>query len=683
MVDATTVTGKATTNFDGPRLRAVCLGLALITLLLYLPVRHHDFIRFDDVEYLSGNPAVQGGLSWRGVVWAFTTWHASNWHPLTWISHMLDWQLFGPEAGAHHLMNVLLHGLNTVLVCVLWFRLTGRLWPAAMVAALFAWHPLHVESVAWASERKDVLSTMFFLLTLMAYARHVRNQPATAGLRATSLLTTRTGWAVIGLFALGLLAKPMLVTLPFVLLLLDYWPLNRLPDRREVLGGLLPLVAEKLPLFVLAAVSCLITFLAQRTEAVVSLDAIPLSLRLGNALQAYGDYLIKMIWPVDLAVFYPFPVTVATGRIFLTASFLLGTSVAVAWAGKSRRYLGLGWCWYLGTLVPVIGLVQVGNQAMADRYTYIPLLGIFVIIAYGGREWLAALQINRIGTGFLACLPLVGCLYATHRQIRHWQDSETLFRHTIAVTKDNAVAHAVLGFALAGQGLKEEAVQEFQTALRIRPDMADVHNDLAVVLQALRRPDEATKHYREAVRLSPRNPLFIANLAQHVAQMGHFDEALAGFRAVLQIEPTNPHLYFLMGKAQRSCGQSESAIQSFRAGLQLAPDDLENAAALCRTLAADPAPEVRNGAEAVKLGERINTLLQGEQPQVLDVLAMAYAETGRYDLACATVAKALSLATNAGSSAVKIAMQERLKLYEANQPYRENWTNTRPILLKD
>lgn len=663
----------------GSLLRAVCLVLALVTLLLYLPVRHHDFIRMDDMDYITGNPKVQAGLTWDSVKWAFTTWHSSNWHPLTWLSHMLDCQLFGVEAGPHHLVNAMLHTLNAVLLCVVWYRLTGLLWPAAIVAALFAWHPLHVESVAWASERKDVLSTLFFLLTLIAYERYARATATPARPTILSLFHNRHGWRVVILFALGLMAKPMLVTLPFVLLLLDAWPLQRLASPKE----LVPRLREKLPLFVLTAASCVITFMAQRAEAVVSLQTLPLGVRVENVLLTYARYLGKTIWPVDLAVFYPLEAQLNPGHVMLAGGLLTAITICVLLLIKSRPCLALGWFWFLGTLVPVIGLVQVGSQGMADRYTYLPLIGIFVAAVYSIQHFASAVRLRRVFVGGGCGLMLAACLYATYQQLKYWQDSETLFRRTVAVTTNNATAHAVLGFALAAKGSKTEARQEFQTALAIKPALHDVHNDLAVLYQSLGNAAEALQHYQEAIRLSPNNPIYRANRGQLLAHLGRFDEALACYAEAIQLNPRDPHYHFFMGKAYRSQGRSDLAIQSFRAGLQIAPDDIENSMALCRTLAADPDPKFRNGAEAIVLGERVNAALGGQFPVVLDVLAMAYAEAGRFELARTTLTKALNLAATDRTNSLHSDLRERLKLYEAGTPYRENWTNLPPLLLTE
>ncbi len=363
-----------------PHTRLASLLLALFTVLVYLPVWFHGYIFFDDPGYVTDNAIVQNGLTWAGLKWAFAGWHAGNWHPLTWLSHELDCELFGLNAGAHHLVNVLFHAANAMLVFRLWLRLANDFWPSALVAALFAWHPLHVESVAWVAERKDVLSTFFGLLALLAYARFARSNPipGTAG-----PLPRKDFLLAVIFFALGLLAKPMLVTLPFVMLLLDCWPLQRATDGRDKLSEYWHLVLEKWPLFLLAAISCVITFLAQREQAVVSLQEYSVGLRLENVVISYADYILKTIWPANLAVFYPLPAYFPAYKIALAALFLLGISIFAWRLRRQAPCLLIGWLWFLGTLVPVIGLVQAGQQAMADRYTYFPAVGLFVMIAFG------------------------------------------------------------------------------------------------------------------------------------------------------------------------------------------------------------------------------------------------------------------------------------------------------------
>ena len=423
--------------------RAVTVLLVVATLAVYAQVIRHDFVNFDDDKYVYENSHVRSGLTWKGIAWAFTTTVGGNWHPLTWLSHMLDCELFGLNAGYHHLVNVLLHILNSFLLLLVLEKMTGAFWRSATVAALFALHPLHVESVAWVAERKDVLSTLFFMLILWAYVPYAERP-------------SRKRYGLICAFlVLGLMAKPMLVTVPFVLLLLDYWPLERLqldeskgsdgtrgrPGRSG--GGrkqaALRLIAEKVPLLALVAVSSAVTFVAQQRVGAMSMGtSVPLSGRIANALVSYFAYIGKMFWPSHLAVFYPYRHAVPAWEWAGAALLLVGLSIIVVLAGQRRRYLSVGWFWYLGTLVPVIGLVQVGAQSMADRYTYVPLIGLFLIAVWGAADLTAVWSRGRTGLRALSGVVIVGCMVATSFQVGTWKNGLTLFGHALKVTKANA-----------------------------------------------------------------------------------------------------------------------------------------------------------------------------------------------------------------------------------------------------
>ncbi len=677
------------------RLRFVCLAIALVTLLLYLPVRHYSFINYDDPDYVTENPVVEAGLTWSGVEWAFTTWHASNWHPLTWLSHMLDCELFGLDAGAQHLVNVLFHIAKVMLLALVLFRLTRRLWPSAWVAALFAWHPLHIQSVAWISERKDVLSTFLGLLALLAYvkSRATGPQPAAAttaersstrfsptdtakhkGVRKSGTpKTTRPSsgwyWLAVGCFALGLMAKPMLVTLPFVLLLLDYWPLGR---RSE--SNWLQLAAEKWPFFLLTAGSCVATFLAQRSKAVIALAPYPAGARIANALVSYTRYLWKTVWPVNLSVVYPLPRHWPWPTVAAAAAVLAGISILVWRLRRTHPHLIVGWLWFLGTLVPVIGLVQVGGQAMADRYTYVPLIGVFLAIAFEAAYWIERLRIGRIQTGIAAGVALAGCLYATHLQLRPWKDSQALFTRALAVTTGNAVAHVNLGLSFEAQGKIESALEQYRAACRIDPDLVQAHNNLGNLLAATGKTQEALAEYRAALQLDPSAPLAHDNLGSLLSQLGQYDEAMRQYGEAIRFDPADPRPYYLSGKTLLRQGRDTDAVARFRDALERAPNDLQGLIYLARVLASDEKPAVRNGAEAVAVATRANALTGGSQPFVLDTLAMAYAEAGQFREARQSVQSAIDLARKAGDKNAVLAMQARLRLYEMRQPYREEFT---------
>jgi Flp pilus assembly protein TadD, contains TPR repeats len=581
---------------------------------------------------------------------------------------MLDCELFGLNPGAHHLVNVLFHATNVILLFLLLLRMTSALWPAAIVAALFAWHPLHVESVAWIAERKDVLSTFFGLLALLAYARYAK------GKKRASF------WLSVLLFALALMAKPMLVTLPFVLLLLDYWPLQRF-DRSTIHESritFLKLVREKWPFFLLTLASCVVTYLAQRGDAVVALSKHPLGLRVANALVSYLNYLLKAIWPSNLAVIYPLPKQLPWMQVGVAAVVLFMISW-LAWRAHGRRpYLLMGWLWFLGTLVPVIGLVQVGAAAMADRYTYFPLIGIFIAVVHTGRDWVirfpGGAKISTVATG----LVLAGCLAGTLLQLRHWKNSETLFTHTLAVTKNNYIAHEGLGVALALEGRPEDAMTEYRETLRIKPDSKATHYNLANLLNTLGQTDEALLHYREALRLNPKAPLTHLTLASLLVKLGRFDEAMQHYAEAARLAPTDPQPHAAMGVAYLFQGRDAEAVSSFRAALRLGADDVQTLMWLAHLLAADENAGIRNGTEAVALAERATNLTKmtkTKDPLVLDTLAMAYAETGRFDDAVRIIQEVINISTAAGDNDYVAELRTRLKLYQSNQPYRESFAN--------
>ncbi len=638
--------------------RLISLLLALVTLLVFLPVREHEFVNYDDPQYVTENRVVQAGLTVAGVKWAFTTWHAGNWHPLTWLAHLLDCELFALDAGAHHLVNVLLHAANVVLLFLLLKRMTGAHWAAALVAALFAWHPLHVESVAWVAERKDVLSTLFGLLALHSYARFVQEKER------------RGFWIALLCFALGLMAKPMLVTLPCVLLLLDFWPLRRTPF------SLARLAWEKWPFFLLTIVSSVVTFLAQRGgEAVVTMKKFPASARLANALVSYARYLAKLFWPADLAVIYPLPTRVPLWEVAGALGLLVALSL---WTWRGRRvrpHLLTGWLWFLGTLVPVIGLVQVGTQAMADRYTYLPAIGVFIMLAWSARDLADRLRLGAWPVAVAAAVMLGGCVVVTSLQLRHWRNSQTLFAHAVAVTGENAVARINLGTALERAGENVAALAHYREALRIDPTRASVHNNLGNVLSEIGRTDEALAHFQKALRLKPGQALVHNNLGVTLAGLGRFDDAMTNYTEAARLQPDEPQAFYLMGLARLRQGRAAEAVGHFRAALRVDPDHPKALTQLARVLATSEDAPRRNGAEAVRLAERATELTGGQNPIVLDTLAMAYAEAGRFSDAVTVAQQANALAVSVGGKDQAAAMERRLAGYRAGQPFRESQTN--------
>jgi hypothetical protein len=490
----------------------VCAVLTAVVLAVYGQVGQHAFINYDDPDYVTANPHVRAGLTRAGVAWAVTTAHASNWHPLTWLSHMLDCELWGLRPGAHHLTSVVLHAINAMLVFTLLNGTTGALWASAAVAWLFALHPLHVESVAWVAERKDVLSTLFGLLALLAYGRYARRPDAKRYL------------VVVAVFALSLMAKPMLVTLPLVMLLLDVWPLRRRP---------LP-VLEKIPLLAVAAASSLMTFaVGLRGGAVAAVDAVPFPTRLGNVLVSYVRYLWKTIVPTDLVIFYP-RMALSGWKVVGAVTILVAISAVVARRGREHPWLPVGWLWYLVTLLPVIGFVQVGDQAMADRYTYLPLIGPFIMLVWTARKLArrATMPVAVVGVTLLAACPVL-----TWFQVRHWRDSVALFTHATAVFPDSYVGQLQLGNALAEEGRFSDAIAHYSAALRVKPDLAEAHGNLGVLLARAGNTDDAIAEFTEAIRLKPESVDAHNNLGVVLAARGEYDRAIAHYAEALRLNP--------------------------------------------------------------------------------------------------------------------------------------------------
>jgi tetratricopeptide (TPR) repeat protein len=688
------ITGaKTLTKQSLARPRLLCLGLALLTLLVYLPVRRNGFVLYDDPDYVTENPAVQAGLTWSGFKWSFATLHASNWHPLTWLSHMLDCECFGLDPAAHHVVNVAFHAINSGLLLLLLFRLTGALWASALAAALFAWHPLHVESVAWVAERKDVLSTMFWILSLLAYVRHVKEtqncrietvdsgRPKAPKPKKAALSVFHPGrfylWALTW-FVLGLMSKPMLVTLPFTLLLLDYWPLRRVQRSGVQSRDWWTLVAEKWPFFLIAAASCVITFVAQQPEAVVALTPYPWDWRLGNAVVSYVRYLGKAVLPLNLAVIYPLPHGWPWQTVFAATALLVVFSWLLWRLRKARPHLLVGWIWFLVTLAPVIGLVQVGGQAMADRYTYVPSIGLLMMICIEANDWFKRWQVGPFAAAAAVTVILAGSVILTERQLGYWTDSATLFSHAIAVSKDNPIAHINLGVALEESGRREEAIKQYQEALQLNPGLVQVHNNLGNLFSRLGRTQDALEQYKEALRLKPGAPLVHANLGNLFLELGRVHEALTQFEEAARLAPGDSRYHYLIAKALLRQGRSGEAVEHFEAALQRDPNDLKTLVYLARVLAADEDPHIRNGPKAVELAEHAEVLAGAQQPFILDTLAMAYAETGRFDQAQQKMREALDRAKGASDAEEAQQMQARLRLYESGRPYREVFTNASP-----
>ena len=537
----------------------LCLALLAITLAVYAPVRSFDFVNFDDPDYVTSNLHVRYGLTSQGVQWAFTSGEFANWFPVTWLSHMLDSQLFGTQSGLHHISNVVLHALSTLLLFAFLKRATGARWPSAFVAVLFALHPLHVESVAWVAERKDVLSAFFWFLALYSYVRYVENR-------------TSVRYALVLLaFCLGLMSKPMVVTLPFVLLLLDFWPLRRLTWK---------VLWEKIPFFGLSLAAAVTTYIVQGSAgAVQSVSAFPMGLRVANAAVTYAVYIVKMLWPAGLAVFYPYPASVPVWQVALAGVAIVGVSVFAIRSHRTRPYLTIGWLWYLGTLVPVIGLVQVGAQARADRYTYVPIVGLSIMLAWGALDVVRRWPRAKVAVATAAALLCAGCAVVASVQLQYWKNSESLFQHAVSVTERNYLAlHNLGNYLMDVPGRLPEAITHLRAALQIEPNSLKAHTDLATALS--RTPDrlsEAIAEYRAALRIEPNSAIPHNNLANTLSKMdGRLPEAIAEYEAALRIEPNYAEAHNNLGIALSQIpARLPEAISQFEAALRIEPDYAE------------------------------------------------------------------------------------------------------------
>ena len=661
-------------------LLAVCGLLLLAVIAVFGQTARHDFVNFDDNEYVCENRHVKAGLTGEGIVWAMTACYACNWHPLTWISHMLDCQLYGLAPGGHHLTNVLFHAAAAILLFLALRRMTGALWPSAWVAAVFAVHPLRVESVAWVAERKDVLSGLLFMLTLWLYARYAE-RPASWGRYL----------AVIGSFALGLTAKPMLVTLPFVLLLLDYWPLGRLgwglsqfslgeqrhealktplvPDgtpiaKLSVPPGMPPvrLVVEKIPLFVLAAASCVVTLAAQR-KAIQPLEQLSFAGRVAHAAVAYVAYLGKMLCPAGLAVLYPLPKNPPPAvEVVAAVAMLLAISTAAFVARRKCPCLLVGWLWYLGTLVPVIGLVQVGGQAMADRYTYLTQIGLYLAIAWGAMQVAEYRSCRRWGFAAVSVPMMAGLIACAWQQTRHWCDSEILWTHTFACTSQNADAHYNLGAALARRGQIDEAVAQYRSALKIEPDYAMAYNNLGLALADRGQVDEAIVQYRKALEIAPGCAKAHYNLGLALADRGQVDEAIVHYRSATEIEPDYAKAHNNFGLALAGLGRIDEAIAHYRKALEIDPGYAKAHNNLGSALAG------RGQIDEAIAHYRKALELKPDSVEALYNLAGALARCGRLGEAMDHYQKALGLALARNDRVRADAIRARIRLLQFAAP---------------
>src|SRR5687767_3539497 len=544
--------------------------------IVYAQTYAFDFINIDDRAYVWENPAVISGLNSRSIAWAFTSFHSANWHPLTWLSHMLDVELFGGWAGGHHLTSALIHTINSLLAFFVFDRMTGSAWKSAFVALLFAVHPAHVESVAWVAERKDVLSTMFWLLTMLAYLWYTERKEGSGMLRLA---------IVSGIFALGLMAKPMLVTLPFALLLCDYWPLARLKHTAD----LRPLVIEKLPLFALAAISSVITFIAQSSAgATVSIAALPLQERIANAVLAYGRYLWMLVYPVNLGFWYPRDPVVNPLWLIAAGACLLAVTVFAWRKRKAYPYLLFGWLWFLGTLVPVIGLVQVGMQSHADRYTYIPYFGLFVMIAWGGAAVAKEIKIPARAVVVAAAILVTACTALGWRQTSLWRDSETLYSHTMSITSDNHFLMSNLCLYYLRRTDAATAERRCTELLEPIPPSVDSFEILGYLRLETGKVDDAVNLFREGLRLDPGSAALHARLAEALARKGETAESERSLQRALELNNGRVSAD-VMARASAAVangylkiGRRDKAVEYLRKALEFRPNDAESRAALDR-----------------------------------------------------------------------------------------------------
>lgn len=616
-------------------LAAIYLALTVLTWVVFGQTLAHPFVQYDDQDYVYENPDITPGLTSHGLVRAFLRPQVRNWHPLTTISHMLDCQLFGLNPAGHHFSSVLFHSLAAVLLFAVLREMTAATWRSAFVAAVFAIHPLRVESVAWVAERKDVLSALFFMLTLGAYAHYAR-QPS-----------IRRYLVIVLFFALGLMAKPMLVTLPLLLFLLDYWPLARVPRGRSAWWRS---IAEKSPLLLLSLVAAIATLIAQGTTVNYSAE-LPLTWRLGNGLVSYVVYIGKMIWPAKLAVFYPHAADSLLPWHVAAAVLFLGAITALAFACRRKHpYLVVGWLWYLIALLPVIGFIQVGLQGRADRYTYLPQIGLGIALTWMLADWSAGRKGRRLTLAAGAALVTTGLACQARIQTSYWRSTESLWNHAIQVTSDNDVAHYNVATLQLNSGELDAAISHFQKAVDIRSDNRETHYHLSVALlhaslgNALARKGraaEAIAAYRKAIELRDDFADAHSNLASLLARQGETEEAIAHYEKVLRIPPEDAPSHLGLARLFLRLGRNTEALAHYRRAAEIAPNSVEVASALSWILSTLPDHTLRNGPEALALAERANRSSSGKNPVALRALAASYAELGRRAEAIDTAQRAL------------------------------------------
>jgi len=665
----------------------IYIGICLVALIAYEPIRHNDFVSYDDPRYITENSDIQGDITFQSLGRAFTQPHYFMWHPLTTIVNMVDYKFYRLNPLGHHLTNLLLHIVSALLLFKILSDITRVIWPSAFVAAIFALHPLQVEAVAWAAELKTVLSGLFWLLTIAVYIRYTKKP--------------RTGLYLLLLMVYGLciLTKPTVVTLPFVLLLLDYWPLGRAKWGRQII--------EKIPLFVMSAILSVITFFAQQHGgAVMPLEKMPLDFRIANMFISYMRYIGKTIWPSQLAVFYP-PLPsnlLKTTEATCALLFILITAFCI-YIGRRRKYIAAGWLWYVGTLVPMIGLIQAGAQAMANRYMYISVLGLLIIIAWSAKDLIANRPRLKIISAVLAVAVLSSAIILTRMQVKHWQNSMTLFEYTLKVTKNNAVAENSYGCALFEAGRVNEAAQHLSNAVRIGPifsdarcnlgqvflkqgklneaiacfnelikqkrDSAQVYYHLAVALSMQNKYDDAIKYFAKALTMKPEYPDAHRKMGAVLLAKGKAEEAILHLNKALQTSNNQAEVYANLGTAYNQLGKYKPAIQNWAEAVKLEPNNPEIFNNMAWLLAAVNDMSVHNPNKAIELAQQACKLTEFKNPAILDTLAVAYAAAGRFNDAITTAEQALYIAKSRDQKDIINEIQNHIELYKSGHAFIE------------
>jgi protein O-mannosyl-transferase len=650
-----------------PRHYLVAAVLAILTFSTFLKVRENGFVGYDDPDYLTLNPIVRQGLTRDGLAWAFGKIHGEQtyWHPLTWVSHMLDVQLFGMNATAHHLVSLGLHTANAVLLFLVFRTMTGALWRSAVLAALFAVHPLQVESVAWATERKNVLSTFFGVLTLYSYVRYAK--AIENGSRKSWYIVT------VVVFALGLMCKPALVPLPGVLVLLDYWPLRRLPLQSfRTPGPLSRILVEKTPFFILSVGSIIITMLAHQGLGMLSeAAAVPKGLQWANVFLSYVKYVGKTIFPTNLAVFYPFPQAIDAGTVTLCILLLLALTVLAMFQREKRPYLLVGWLWFIGMLVPAIGVVHVGIQAMADRFVYVPIIGLFLCAVWGLTELLDRRHVITSVRAAFATIIIAVLGAISWSQIGYWKNDYSLFERARTVTRNNYMAYTAVGGVLLKQGQWAQAMEYFRIAREMEPTFADVYFSIGLAMAQKGQVTEAIANFQEAVRLKPFYPEAQLNLALMLQTAGQLDQSIVTYKQLLRVQRHSDQGHLGIGNALMIRGGVNEALDHLREAIRLNPQSSAAMARLAWILATHPNPNVRNGGEAVRLADQSCKLSGYAHTESLITLSAAYAENAQFSVAVHTADQALRSA-HLKSETHLVRMIENLRnLYLTKQPYRE------------